>query len=268
MVVARPLSPTPPLPTSPLATESSCLWDALLDPGLSLLNGKRRELRGFHQELAHFAAHEREGYVLWCDGDHGFDPYHFAELNMTRGYQADDGARRLLIKRCMTPFQWDSVLTQHLQQKLVEVPTSLVLVAPYDRLFSTDEMKDWEQEDHVRFSLKHLDGLAKRYGVPILLSVDMAHWWRSRPVLAQLAFEAVGARWSIDCPDGRWRAREDVSGLEVDPFLRHKVTLLDYVEEPEVVARRVVQPEPLVVPTPALIPPRRTEWGRAGKTAV
>jgi len=45
-------------------------------------------MQGFHQELAYFAVHNREGCVLWCDGNHGFNPYEFAELNLERGFEA------------------------------------------------------------------------------------------------------------------------------------------------------------------------------------
>ncbi len=206
------------------------MWEPLLEPGLTLLHGERHQLRAFHQELAHHAIHNHDGHVLWCDGDHGFNPYDFAELNLERGHQADHGATRLLVKRCMTPFQWDSVLTQHLGQKLHEVDTALALAAPFDRLFSTDELQDWEQEDYVRYALNHLNGVAREHEIPLVLSVDMTRWWRTHPTLARLTYEAVQKRWSITCPGNRWRAAEE-GGLIVDPWLRRQVTLLDFMEE-------------------------------------
>ena len=215
------------------------MWAPLLEPGLALLSGRRPDLRAFHQEIAHFAIHHRDGHVLWCDGDHGFDPYDFAELNLVSGFAADDGAERLLVKRCMTPFQWDSVLTQHLGQKLATVPASMVLAAPYDALFSTDELSDWEQEDYVRYSLKHLAGLAKRHAVPILLSIDMGRWWRTHPVLAQIAQEAVPRRWQVALPGGRFRVEGE--GLVLDPYLARVVTLFDFAE----IERAVEVPVPL-----------------------
>lgn len=208
------------------------MWSSLTVPGrLGLLSGRRRDLRDFHQELAHHALRTHPGTVLWCDGDHGFDPYDLAELNLTRGLQADDGAERVLVKRCISAFQWDTVLTKHLPEKLEETDASLVLAAPYDRLFVHEELRDWEQEDYVRYSLGFLRDLARRRGVPILLSVDMERWWRTHPVLAQMTYEAVDARWGIARPDGRWHAREDTTGAVVDPYLRRQVTLLDFVEE-------------------------------------
>lgn len=185
------------------------MWDDLFVPRLTLLSGTRRDLRAFAQELAHHAIHTHSGTVLWCDGDHGFNPYDFAELNLTRGHVADHGADRVLVKRCMTPFQWDSVLTQHLDQKLVEVDAALVLAAPFDRLFSTDELSDWEQVDYVSFALEHLKALAARFQVPILLTVDMARWWHTHPELARRTYMRSEQRWTASSIAGRWRCVED-----------------------------------------------------------
>lgn len=206
------------------------MWSPLLTPGLTLLSGPRGDLRHFGQELAHFAVHAHPGTVLWVDGDHGFDPYAFAERNLEAGFAADDGADRLLVKRCMTAFNWDLALDKHLAEKLATTDVSLVLAAPYDRLFVHEELADWEQEDHLRFSLRHLADLARRFQVPILAPVDMARWWRTHPVLAQTTYERVDHRWTIDRPDGRWRAVDDRTGQAIDPWLRRQVTLLDYVD--------------------------------------
>ncbi len=216
------------------------MWSAITQPGLNLLDGRRRDLTGFCQELAHEALQQGEGHVLWCDGDHGFDPYHMAELNMERGHAADEGAQRLLIKRCMTAFQWDTVLTKHLAEKLEDTPTDLVVIAPFDRLFVHDELRDWEQEDYVRFALPYLRRLAKKHDVPMVLSVDMARWWQSHPVLAQMTYEAVQSRWRIDSP-GRWRAQE-AGGEIIDPHLRAQVTLHDWEVSPRPQARKQVLP--------------------------
>jgi hypothetical protein len=186
------------------------MWTSLLEPAkLILINGARPALRRFHQELAHHVLHTSDKHVLWCDGDHGFNPYDFADLNLERGYSAEWGAERILVKRCMTPFQWDTVLTRHIDQKLLEVDAGLVLAAPYDQLFSTDELKDWEQEDYVRFSLKHLKELARQHKVPVVASVDMRRWWLSHPILAQIANESVDARWTVTPRGEGWVARPE-----------------------------------------------------------
>jgi hypothetical protein len=179
--------------------------------------------------------HAREGAVLWCDGEHGFNPYHFAELNLIRGFEADWGADRVLIKRCMTPFQWDTVLNRHLDQKLVETPTSMVIAAPFERLFSTDELKDWEQEDYVEFTVANLRRLARRYRVPVLLSVDMAAWWRTHPLLASSTYEGVDVRWSIARSVRGWRAVEESEGLEVLSKRPRRATLWDFEDASEAV---------------------------------
>ena len=185
-------------------------------------------MRGFHQELAHHAVHNLPGSVLWCDGDHGMNPYDFAELNLERGFDAEWGADRLLVKRCMTPFQWDTVLTKHLDQKLLTTETSLVLAAPFDALFSTDELKDWEQEHYVEFSLKHLRDLARKHKVPVCLSVDMVRWWKTHPFLAKMTYDAVDARWSVQRSGDGWRAVDGKLERTIEPLARRQVTIWDY----------------------------------------
>ncbi|HVL87431.1 MAG TPA: hypothetical protein VM681_05420 [Candidatus Thermoplasmatota archaeon] len=166
--------------------------DRLFEPGLCLVDAPRNAARRLFQTLAHRAVHrDPHGHVLWCDGDHGFDPYDFAEENLVRGFAADEGADRVLVKRCMTPFQWDAVLTKHLSQKLSTTRTSLVLVLPFDALFSTEELADWEQVDYVTYGLSHLSGLAARHAVPILLGVDLRRWSATLPELAAIARQAV-----------------------------------------------------------------------------
>ena len=189
-------------------------------------------LTSFLQELAHEALHASPSPILWCDGAHAFHPDEFAELNLERGREADDGADRLLVKRCMTPFQWDSTLTQHLDSKLAETGAALVVVHPFNTLWSHEEIQDWEQEDYTRFSLGHLKGLARQHQVPIVLGTEMERWWKTHPTLAALTHSAADARWTVTRPDGRWRAMRD-DGFVLDPLLRRQVTLLDYMEEPE-----------------------------------
>ncbi len=221
------------------------MWDPLLAPGLRLLTGLRGHARHFAQEVAHYALHADSRVVLWCDGDHGFNPYHFAELNITRGHQADEGADRLLVKRCMTAFQWDTVLDKQLAEKLRDTPTSLVIAAPYDGLFRHQELQDWEQEDYLAYSLRHLRDLATAHRVPILAFVDLDRLWHTHPSLAGLIVDAIRPpeRWAIQCPDGRWRLTHEATGTVLDPYLRRRTTLLDFLEEP-------------AVPVPTVLPPR------------
>lgn len=220
------------------------MWQDVAVPGeLTLVAGRRLEL--FLQELAHEALHAGPEAVLWCDGAHSFHPDVFAELNLVNGRQADDGAERMLVKRCMTPFQWDSTLTRHLDEKLAATPTRLVLVHPFDTLWSHEEIQDWEQEDYTRFSLAHLKGLARRFGVPIVLGADMARWWRTHPVLAGATVAASDRQWTAQAIEGRWRLQREQDGHVLDPHLRRRVTLLDFIEPTPVPIER-----PLAVPPP------------------
>ena len=215
------------------------MWSDILTARLHLLDGNRRDLRRFGQELAHHVVGgiTDESIVLWCDGDHGFNPYDHAELNLVRGRQADHGAERVLVKRCMTAFQWDALMTFQLAEKLAFEPhVRLVLAMPYDALLTHDELQDWEQEDHTRSSLRHLRAAVARFQVPIVLGCDMRRWWQTHPVLAQMAYEQAQERWQVDFPDDRPRlVRED--GRVIDPWLRQDATLLDFAEA-------VVSPRP------------------------
>jgi hypothetical protein len=205
------------------------MWASIAEPGrLTLINGSSSSLQGFLQELAHYFLQEHEGQVLWCDSDHSFHPDEFAELNLTRGRNAETHAKRMVVRRCLTPFQWYTTMSRHIQRDLDEAPTGLVIASPFDRPLSTDELADWEQEDYTRFLIPHLKNLAHDREVPIVLGIDMARWWRSHPVLAQVTHDGVDERWSVGRIDGRWRlARSD--GMVHDPLLRNRVTLLDYL---------------------------------------
>ncbi|MCA1811361.1 MAG: hypothetical protein LC623_05050 [Halobacteriales archaeon] len=229
------------------------MWEHLLEPRLTLLDGRAGELVGFFQELAHHGLQAGAGKVLWCDGDHGFNPHEFAEVNLTRGHAAEEGGECMLIKRCMTPFQWYTTLSRLLPEKIRAAPTRLAIVNPFDRQFSTDELADWEQEDYVRFLIPHLKAVARQTGVPILLGVDMQRWWRTHPSLAQLTRDGVDERWSVSLVGGRWRCVRD-DGTVLDPMLRHATTLLDYLDQSE---------RPVLV-----VPPTKRRLARARRTRI
>lgn len=225
-------------------------WAPLLTPGtLTLIDGERGDRRAFHQELAHFAVHTRGGVVLWCDGDHGFNPYDFADLNLERGFDAEWGASRVLVKRCMTPFQWDTVLTKHVDQKLAATKASLVLIAPFDELFSTDELKDWEKEDYVEFALAHLRGVAARHRVSVVLSADMARWSCAFPRLGQMTWRASAARWHVERAGSGWSVVLAGAGARLGPPPVLQRTLIGFV--PAAPTAGAGQPAPAPVPRAA-----------------
>lgn len=243
--VARPMVGRPY--AAPVAPDGENVWAPLLKPGeLTLLHGTSHALRGFFHDLAQTTLQSQSGNVLWCDSEHGFNPHEFAELNLTRGHSAESHAERMLIRRCLTPFQWYTTLSRHIPQDLVAAETALTIVSPFHSLWSTDELADWEQEDYVRFIVPHLKAVARRSKVPILLGADMNRWWRTHPTLAQVTHEGVDSHWSVTDMGHRWRAQGD-DGTVIDPLLQQSASLLDYLEPealPIVVPERVVPRAP------------------------
>ncbi len=207
------------------------MWSPLLEPRLHLIHSSKRDQRSFAQELVHYTIHHREGSVRWFDGSHCFDSYRMAEQNILAGYQADHHAERVLIKRCLTAFQWETQMDKELEHVLRTDDVAVVLAVPYDNLFRHPELQDWEQEDYLRYNLAHCCRMVREYQRPILAFVDMDNLWRSHPTLASMVWQQAQERWTIDRPDGRWRARNEGSGHVIDPYLRKQVTLLDYVED-------------------------------------
>lgn len=217
------------------------MWAPLFAPKLHLIDGARKQLRHYGQELTHYAVHNMEGSIRWFDGEHGFNPYNFAELNLTRGHQADHGAERVLVKRCLTAFQWESQMDVEIANVLATDHVAAVLAVPYDALFTHMELQDWEQEDYVRYNVAHLQKLVKKHSVPILAMVDMKRLWKTHPTLASMMLAAADVRWSLSRPDGRWRVETD-TGEVIDPYLRRQGTLLEYLSEEE--QRLVHAPRP------------------------
>ncbi|MEK6975146.1 MAG: hypothetical protein AABY18_02250 [Candidatus Thermoplasmatota archaeon] len=137
-------------------------------PGFTLADAPDAIHGDLVQELIHDALRRHPGKVLVYDSAHAFHPDSFAALNRRRGRPEAEHADRCLIQRCITPFQWDALLSKHLDKFLAANlgNVALVVAFPYGRLFATDELADWERVDHLDFSLDHL---AKRGAtVPIV----------------------------------------------------------------------------------------------------
>lgn len=219
------------------------MWEPLLEPRLTRVQAHARHLWACVQEVIHHTVHTRPGTVLVCDGSHGFNPYDFAEVNLVRGHAADFGAQRVLVKRAMTAFQWDSILDKHVAARLAMGGVSLVVAAPYDALFAHEELQDWEQEDHLRFSVADLAAKAQRFQVPILAFVDTVLQAHRYPVLWGIQEAAVGRKWHAWLQGGSWRLAD-----EADPDAPQAPVAgtleafaapdLDYVQLPEVLLPR------------------------------
>jgi hypothetical protein len=137
-------------------------------PGFTLVDAPDAIQGDLVQELVHDALRRHPGKVLVYDSSHAFHPDSYAATNRRRGRPEAEHAARCLVQRCITPFQWDTLLSKHLDRFLSanEGNVALVVAFPYGRLFATDELADWERVDHLDFSLEHL---AKRgAAVPIV----------------------------------------------------------------------------------------------------
>ncbi|HUR61002.1 MAG TPA: hypothetical protein VM286_01380 [Candidatus Thermoplasmatota archaeon] len=201
------------------------MWDRLFEPAFTRVNVPRRQLWSFAQEAIHQAVRARQGQVLVCDGEHGFNPYDYAELNLVRGFPADLAASRVLTKRAMTAFQWDTILDRHVARKMVEAETALVVAAPYDRLFLHEELRDWEAEDHLRFSVGDMKEKAERHNTPILALVDLPRLWRDNPAMAAILEEGVPRKWSVRAEGGAWLMADEAEGPLAKPWRTRPGTL-------------------------------------------
>lgn len=168
-----------------------------MEPGLALLSGSGHALRAACHHLAHHAVHVDPRVVLWLDGEHGFRPYDLGELNAARGLDEEEGIPRVRVLRCMNSEQWREAIHHRLAEALRSTPTSMVLVAPFDRLLTHDELQDYERHDLPVFLAGHLRNLARRHRVPILITANMTRWSRGYPVPAALTAKAADHHWIV-----------------------------------------------------------------------
>ena len=185
------------------------MWEPLLEPRFTRVHAAIPHLWAAVQEVIHHTVHTRPGTVLVCDGSHGFNPYDYAEMNLVRGHPAAFAAERVLVKRAMTAFQWDTILDKHLAARLLQGGVSLVVAAPYDALFAHEELQDWEGEDHLRFSVGDLVDKAERFQVPILAFADTVRQSRSHPALWQIQEQAIPRKWRAWLQGGAWRLADE-----------------------------------------------------------
>lgn len=158
-----------------------------LDPsGVHLFDGEPGPLRALVHELLHEAVHDSEKSALLLDGGHVYNPYDAADLNMTRGHPAAYGAERTLIRRTLTPYQWHHALTEDLDAKLAATPARMLVAAPFERLFVTDELEEWERRDYCTHAMACLRATSRRFRVPIAITADVADLWRHHPQIGTI----------------------------------------------------------------------------------
>lgn len=191
--------PRPPAPPAPTAYR----------PGFLLVDVPDGDQAELVQALVHDALRRHPGKVLVYDASHAFSPDHFAATNRRHGRPEAEHATRCLVQRCITPFQWDTLLSKHLGRFLAanrgggpDGGVALVVAFPYGRLFATDELADWERVDHLDFSLAHLPKAAATHRVPIVAVVSLGGL-ADQPELHRRMSSALGMRaWR---ERGHWR---------------------------------------------------------------
>ena len=178
------------------------MWEALLHPGFTLVDAPDAMQADLVQGLVHEALRAFPGDVLVYDSSHAFQPDSFAMENRRHGRPPAEHARRCLVQRCLTPFQWDTQLSKGLDRMLEQRSLGPVVAFPYGRLFATDELADWERIDHLEFSLAHLRRRGE--GVPIVAVTDLTALAADQPVLAHAMRTGVPRLATVRRTRGVW----------------------------------------------------------------
>lgn len=207
-------SPDPEGPPYGRGRRGPSMWAGLLDRRFTLLEAPSAWTGDVALELAHAALRRGEGHVLVYDGSHCIHPDTFARINRREGLEPTAGARRTFVQRAITPFQWDTLLSKHLDRMLAGHAHEAVVLAPYDRLFATDELAEWERIDHLEFSLERL---AQRAGqAPILAIGDLDRLAAEQPALATRMRAGVHRRVRVLRERSVWRLVH-LAGPSLDP---------------------------------------------------
>lgn len=175
-------------------------------PGFTLVDAPDALQKDFVQDLVHDALRRHPGKVLVYDASHAFHPDSYAATNRRKGRPDAEHAERCLIQRCITPFQWDTLLSKHLDRFLAANAgdVALVVAFPYGRLFATDELSDWERVDHLDFSLEHL---AKRGASVPIVAVTSLDAIADQPELHR-RLEGVQDLVRVRRDKGGWRIQQ------------------------------------------------------------
>ncbi len=192
------------------------------------MTGDGRGLRAFHHALLADATHVTPDAVLVLDGAHCIDPHRVGHHHLMHGCSADHGAERTLIRRAMTPFQWDACLTEDLEQQLHAVEAGVVVAAPFDAQLLREEITDWEQEQYLDAHIAATHRLASAHAVPIIWSLDLARFSRRAPLLATRLAEAVPERRHVKAEGRGWKVTNQDGEVLVRPHTAQK-RLTDYL---------------------------------------
>ncbi len=206
----------------------SVAWLADLPSAPVLLSGNARGLRAFHHALLADAVHATDKAVLVLDGAHCINPHEIGFAHLQHGHAADYAADRVLIRRAMTPFQWDACMSEDLDAQFHALDVGLVLAAPIDAQILRDEITDWEQEAYLAAHLAWAKRLAARHAVPILWSIDMQRFSRRAPLLAVQLRDGIPTTRHIEVEGRGWRVTNQDGEVLMRPRMAQR-RITDYL---------------------------------------
>lgn len=154
---------------------------------LSVVAAPTPALRPLHHALVHEALVADPGPVFFLDGASTFSVVQFTEYLLRLGAGFELAQDRVHTHRALTPFNWVDMLTDRLEDGLRLHGPSLVVAGFFNTQFEKeDDLRDWEQERYVEETLQLVRRLAERHRARIVLTLDLARWTRTHPILADI----------------------------------------------------------------------------------
>lgn len=185
-----------------------------LAPGrLTAVAAPHPALRSLHHALLHEALQAEPAPVYFLDGASTLSCVGMAEHLLRHGASIELANDRLHTHRALTPFNWVEMLTDTLDAGLQADRPSLTIAGFFNAQFEKDsDLADWEQERYVQETLQLMQHIAARHRARIVLTLDLARWTRTHPILAQILRRGVATLlhaaadprgWSLHAASGQ-----------------------------------------------------------------